>query len=362
MKKVSIIIPCHNCHEWVRQSWESLKNQTIGIENIECIFVDDASDDDGKTLEVLNQIEQEDPENVMIIPLSENLRQGGARNVGIEYATGEYMLFLDSDDLYRPETCQELYDLAKEHDADIVQFDHDVIWRDSSDASIPEKKKRTRLEVCDIDDETRRRYLTSEKGDCGCTNKFYRLEMVRKINPKFAEHMVYEEPKFVYPLFLILNRIVFIDDKYYIWRKHAGSTMTSELGPKLMDHPRVQLETLEEVMKYEELYSKYRQEVQFKFFHSYYYETLFFNFANKGNLTFDMYRLMQDTCRTLCPDIRENKYIQEKEVYQLLAESVFMQVNTPQQMIVLLAKLLYFTDGEIILQLNPELKPYVEME
>ena len=48
-KKISIIIPCHNSSETLDNAWNSLKNQTLGIENIECIFVDDASDDDGKT-------------------------------------------------------------------------------------------------------------------------------------------------------------------------------------------------------------------------------------------------------------------------------------------------------------------------
>lgn len=361
MKKVSIIIPCHNCHEWVYQSWKSLKSQTMGLDDIECIFVDDCSDDEGKTLEVLNRIEQEAPENVMIIPLSENLRQGGARNVGMQYASGEYMLFLDSDDLYRPETCQELYDLAKKYDADIVQFKHDVIWRDYNDASIPEKKERKQLDIIDLDDTTRRTFLIG-KGDCGCTNKFYRLDMVRKLNPQYAEHMIYEEPKFVYPLFLIIDRIVMVDDGYYIWRKHAGSTMTSELGPKLLDHPRVQLETLEEIMQYGDLYLRYAQEVQFKFFHSYYYETLFFAFANKGNMTLELYHLMQETCKALIPDIAKNKYVLEREVYQPLAESINIKVDSTEQMLTLLVNLLYITDGDMLFKYNPGLKPYFTLE
>ena len=49
MKKISIVINCYNVADSIGMCWESVKKQTIGLENIECIFVDDASTDDGAT-------------------------------------------------------------------------------------------------------------------------------------------------------------------------------------------------------------------------------------------------------------------------------------------------------------------------
>lgn len=59
----------------------SLVQQTIGIDQIELIFVDDASTDEDATWNMLREFERAYPESIMILKLEENMRQGGARNV-----------------------------------------------------------------------------------------------------------------------------------------------------------------------------------------------------------------------------------------------------------------------------------------
>ena len=98
MKKVSVIIPCCNATKWLPKCFLSLVQQTIGIEQIELIFVDDASTDDGATWEMLHEFECAYPESILILKLQENMRQGGARNIALQYATGEYIAFVDADD------------------------------------------------------------------------------------------------------------------------------------------------------------------------------------------------------------------------------------------------------------------------
>ncbi|MCR5595201.1 MAG: glycosyltransferase [Lachnospiraceae bacterium] len=123
-KLITIIIPCYNCADILIHAWESIRNQTIGIDKLECIFVDDASCDDGATWNKLQEIEKESPESVIVIRLEQNMRQGGARNVGIGYATGKYLMFLDSDDELTLDACSKAYDAAESNNADIVQFNH----------------------------------------------------------------------------------------------------------------------------------------------------------------------------------------------------------------------------------------------
>ena len=77
MKKISVIIPCFNVAKWLPQCFLSLVQQTIGIHNLELIFVNDASTDDGATWELLKEMEQAYPEDVLIIDLPENRHQGG---------------------------------------------------------------------------------------------------------------------------------------------------------------------------------------------------------------------------------------------------------------------------------------------
>ena len=114
MKKVSVIIPCYNAVKWLPKCFMSLVGQSIGIDNLELIFVNDASTDDGQTWNMLNEIEKAYPESIIIIDLPHNRRQGGARNEGLKYASGEYIAFVDADDWVEAELFEKTYSRAKE--------------------------------------------------------------------------------------------------------------------------------------------------------------------------------------------------------------------------------------------------------
>lgn len=88
MKKVSVIVPCHNAAKWLPQCFLSLVQQSIGIDGLELIFVDDASDDEGATWALLEEFERAYPESIMIIHLEENLRQGGGPERGARLCDG----------------------------------------------------------------------------------------------------------------------------------------------------------------------------------------------------------------------------------------------------------------------------------
>ena len=120
-KKVSVVVPCYNVSDYLDRCMESLLKQTIGIENIEIILVDDASTDNGATWEVIMKYEQLYPDTIIAISLEQNLRQGGARNVGISYAGGEYLVFCDADDWMSLKALEHVYRKAKEVDADVAK-------------------------------------------------------------------------------------------------------------------------------------------------------------------------------------------------------------------------------------------------
>lgn len=112
-EKVSVIIPCFNATKYLPKCFMSLVQQTIGISQIELIFVDDASTDDGSTWNMLQEFERAYPESIMILKLEENMRQGGARNIALQYATGEYIAFVDADDFVADNFLLETYEKQK---------------------------------------------------------------------------------------------------------------------------------------------------------------------------------------------------------------------------------------------------------
>ena len=91
--KVSVILPVYNGEKYIKKCMESLISQTL--KEIEIICVDDGSVDG--TLEALKEYENLD--NVTVIT-QENAGAGAARNKGISYAKGEYLSFLDADDIF----------------------------------------------------------------------------------------------------------------------------------------------------------------------------------------------------------------------------------------------------------------------
>lgn len=120
MKKVSVIVPCYNAAKYLNKCIDQLLSQTIGTNNMEIILVDDASTDDGETKRLILGYEQRFSETITAVFLEENMRQGGARNVGMTYAEGEYLVFCDSDDWLLAETLEHTYHAAKGYEADVV--------------------------------------------------------------------------------------------------------------------------------------------------------------------------------------------------------------------------------------------------
>ncbi len=118
MYKVSVIMPIFNAGKYLENTLNSVINQTIGFENIELILVDDCSTDNSRDI-----VEEYSSKysNIKPIFLEENTGCPGVpRNVGIKNASSDYIMFIDNDDEYFPEICDNLYDTLISENADIV--------------------------------------------------------------------------------------------------------------------------------------------------------------------------------------------------------------------------------------------------
>lgn len=112
-KKVSVIMPFHNGEEYLNETLKCLFEQTL--ENFEIICVDDGSTDD--TVKRLKKYEKKHPE--MTVLEQKKANAGVARNLGMSRADGEYLIFLDSDDLFDKNMLKKMYEACKECDADV---------------------------------------------------------------------------------------------------------------------------------------------------------------------------------------------------------------------------------------------------
>ena len=116
--KLSIVVPVFNTEDYLPNVLESIVNQTIGLENIEVLLVDDCSTDNSWS--IINKYCKKYG-NIIGINLLENSQSPSKpRNIGVRNASSDYIIFQDSDDGFTENACEWLYDVIVEEDVDLV--------------------------------------------------------------------------------------------------------------------------------------------------------------------------------------------------------------------------------------------------
>ncbi len=115
---ISVIIPMYNAEKYIGECLDSILAQTF--DDYEIIVVDDCSTDDSCKI-VENYMNGEGQYKIQLVKLSENSGMPSTpRNRGLEISRGEYLFFMDDDDAVTDTAFEELYNVAKKFDADVV--------------------------------------------------------------------------------------------------------------------------------------------------------------------------------------------------------------------------------------------------
>lgn len=126
-KLVSVIIPAYNIEKYIGRCLDSVLSQIY--ENLEIIIVDDGSSDG--TGKILDDYEKRDS-RIKVIH-KENGGVSSARNKGLDMAVGDYIGFVDGDDIIAPEMYETLVKLLEEEDADIAHCGYQMVFPDRVD-------------------------------------------------------------------------------------------------------------------------------------------------------------------------------------------------------------------------------------
>ncbi len=143
--KFTIIIAAYNSSKWINEAIDSVINQTLDFkENIQLIIVDDGSTDNTK--EIINVYTEKYNENIKYL-YQENKGQASARNYGLEYAEGEFINFLDSDDKLESNACCEVLKFYNQHSdtVDVVSIPLVFFGKDTGDHILNYKFRETQL-------------------------------------------------------------------------------------------------------------------------------------------------------------------------------------------------------------------------
>lgn len=217
--KVSIIVPIYNVEKYIHKCINSLINQTY--KNLEIILVDDGSPDNCGY--ICDEYARRDSRIKVI-----HKKNGGlsnARNKGVEIATGDYVMYLDSDDYLELTACEELNNIIQKTQADIVCFNLKKVNEDGktiitsgiyNQGNTKELKEMTYQEA--MIDNLYRRNIRYEAG-----SKIYKREIVEKV--QFPEGMLAEDFATFYKFLYKANKIIFYSRCLYNYVQRNGSIM-----------------------------------------------------------------------------------------------------------------------------------------
>lgn len=239
--KLTIIVAVYNTEKYLKKCLDSLVNQTL--KNIEILCVNDGSEDNSDV--ILNEYTKKDS-RIKII----NKKNGGlssARNMGIEYARGEFITFLDSDDYVDSNAYLLALSRFVNDNVDLVHFSTNIVMEDNECERYNEEYFQHKF--CGLVKLTS--YVINYLDVCAW-NKIYKLSIIKKYNIRFPEGKLYEDNPFFWSYALVCDYAYFMPEKlhYYLSRKNSIMNLTIK---KYKSKPNELYHVLDRLLCFEEL-------------------------------------------------------------------------------------------------------------
>ncbi len=225
MSLISVIVPVYNVEKYLDACVESIVNQTH--RELEIILVDDGSPD--RCPEMCDEWTKKDG-RIKVIH-KENGGQGEARNFGIEIARGDYIGFVDSDDIIRPEMYEVLLKEISERNADMIQC---AMFRYSEFPLKAFPEKNEQISVFEFSPEEAVRHLiTDELITSTCPSVLMKSEKAKTV--LFDLGMINEDVMWIYRALRCSEKTVVTSEKLYGYFQREGSTMNCVYTEKKFD-------------------------------------------------------------------------------------------------------------------------------
>ena len=219
---ITIIVPVYNVEHYIQDCLESIIAQTYY--NLEIILVDDGSTD--KSGEVCDTYEKTDCRIKVFHKVNGGL--SSARNFGLDNASGEYIAFVDSDDIISKYFIIKLYNLIKSEHAEIAS----CAIKSFEDGSGIYKSFMKSIDGVLSNVEYVSQILSHQLSNAVC-NKLYSINAIGSF--RFYEGIINEDFRFIIPLMEYVKKIAFTSAPLYYYRMRRGS-ITRKLHPRCFDY------------------------------------------------------------------------------------------------------------------------------
>lgn len=260
---ISIIVPIYNSEKYLKQCLDSLLQQSYT--NIEIICIDDGSKDCSS--EIVEEYMRYD--NRVKLIKQENAGVSRTRNNGINYAQGEYIMFVDSDDWIDLNTCETALNSIIINDADTVMWsyvsereggeNYKNIFPDGMifDVDMTRKILHRRL-VGMLEEELAHPEMADSL--CPVWGKLYKTNIIKKYAIQFVdldEIGTYEDGLFNLEVFFYVKKVVYLKEHFYHYRRNNENSITSKHNENLYEQWQHLFERMSKYIKEKQLSSDY---------------------------------------------------------------------------------------------------------
>ncbi len=221
--RLSFIVPFYNVEQYIEECIRSIYNQDIAEEEYEVICIDDCSPDNSRS--IVEKLQQE-YSTLKLYTCPENLKQGGARNIGIENAKGKYIWFVDSDDAIEPKCLKKLLETAEQDELEILDFD----FKTDNKQGFRKGDIGYEMGPCTGEEYVFDPRVKWDWKCCSVWGEIIKKDLITNNNLCFAEHVQYEDCDFAILLYYHAQKVKHIPNKVYYYRNVDNSTTHNQIS------------------------------------------------------------------------------------------------------------------------------------
>ncbi len=304
--KISIIIPCYNVELYIQRCIDSLVAQTV-FTDMELILVNDASTD--HTLDILLTNEKKHEAQIIVVNLEKNMGISVARNTGMQYASGDYVGFVDGDDFCAEPMYERLRNRMDSNKADFSVCGINKV----TDSQLPVFDEVYEDSFIDLSClQERKQAIGKSRWSTSACNKLYRKSFLEENKLTFPIGVRYEDTYFSCLVFACANSAYEVKGNMYQYFFNKESIMRG--GNAVSQLERIEAdERLMLELKKRNLLKPYYSEWEMVFIKKYYTEILNLLVMAFEHIPYEIYLHICEYMHREFPDFQNNKYLCEEQ-------------------------------------------------
>lgn len=304
--QLSIIVPVYNMAADNKLTWclDSLINQTIS--DYEIIAVDDCSTDE--SMDILREYESNYPEKFRAIHSEVNHHQGGAKNIGLKLAKGDWIGFIDADDWIVPDYYERMIGKAESTGADIVGCDYTLVHEHTYEVGEEIVHNSRDDQVGELTHEVKASLIMD--GGSLCV-KIFRRSTIIENKMWFPEDIFYEDNAVGNSYMLSAKRFEYIKEPLYFYYQHGDSTVHTFSEARCndrLDSARIMIKEAKRLG----IMDEFHDEIEYKYTLLFYINTLFTYMPCVKPTKVSYVKAMTKEMLETFPNFRSNHFYQER--------------------------------------------------